>query len=77
MKANIPTPVVVAAVAALLAVAVYFIWSSMQPIQSEVVLPDAGKMSAEEISVLKSADHAADEARGREGQTGPPQAQTQ
>lgn len=77
MKASIPTPVVVGAIAAILAVAVFFIWNSMQPIQSEVVLPDAGKMSAEEISAMKSADHAADEARGREGQTGPPQAQPQ
>lgn len=77
MKANIPTPVVVAAVAALVAVAIYFIWGAMQPIQSEVVLPDAGKMSAEEISAMKSADHASDEARGREGQTGPPQTQPQ
>lgn len=77
MKANIPTPVVVAAVAAILAVAIYFIWNSMQPIQSEVVLPDAGKMSAEEIAAMKSADHSADEARGREGQMRPPQAESQ
>jgi hypothetical protein len=66
MKTNIPVPVVVGAIVAVLAVAVYFIWSSMQPLKSDAVLPDVGTMSAEQIAEMKSADHSADEARGRQ-----------